>query len=142
MVLAASTIECIGFGIYSAIFLRCGLQNIARPDADAVARLMRAGPILGVSLGVAIFALIASVWLTHGRFAWTDFPAWGQLTLMVLFAMWVSNLIFEIWTLDSVRKGHAASTDVAVPVRRARRHLLLHCVLVVGLWIPWVSTLL
>ena len=132
MVLAASTIECIGFGIYSAIFLRCGLQNIARPNAEAVARLMRAGPILGVSLGVAIFALIASVWLTHGRFALADFPAWGQLTLMILFAMWVSNLIRDgMPTLHG--RPRRLHRWVASP---SSAPLLLHCVLVVGLWIP------
>lgn len=142
MVLAASTIECIGFGIYSAIFLRCGLQNIARTNEDALARLMRAGPFLGVSLGAAIFALIASIWLAHGRFELADQPAWGQLTLGILFALWVSNLIFEIWTLDPVRKHHSAGTDASEPSRRARRHLLFHCVLVTSLWLPWLSTLL
>jgi len=142
MVLVASTIECIGFGIYSAIFLRCGLLNIARPNEAALARLMRAGPVLGISLGVAIFALIASIWLTHGRFVLADFPPWGQLTLAVLFILWISNLVFEIWTLDPVRKLEGGSSEATQAVKIARTHLLAHCLFVIGLWLPWFSTLL
>ena len=142
MVLAASTIECIGFGIYSAIFLRCGLLNIARPNTAALAQLMRAGPVLGISLGTAIFALIGAIWLAHGRFELGDHPGWGQLTIGILFALWVSNLIFEIWTLDPVRKQQSSLDGTSAPVARARRHLIGHCILVISLWMPWLSTLL
>ncbi len=142
MVLVASTIECVGFGIYSAIFLWCGALNIARPNPEALGRLMRLGPLLGISLGVGIFALIASVWLAFGRFTWADHPAWGQLTLIMLFALWVSNVIFEIWTLEPVRKSSPGSDEAHLAHARARRHLLPHCLLICGLWAPWLITLL
>ena len=142
MVLAASTIECIGFGIYSAIFLWCGLQNIARPNPEAFGRLMRLGPLLGISLGTGIFALIASIWIAFGRFTWSDHPTWGKLTLTILFVLWVSNIIFEIWTLDPVRKASQGSAESEVAHRRARHHLLPHCILIIGLWAPWLFTLL
>ena len=122
--------------------LRCGLQNIARPNAVAIGRLMRAGPVLGISLGVAIFALITAIWLSHGRFSLADHPAWGQLTLAILFCLWVSNLIFEIWTLDPLRKRPPTSEESEPAVRRVRAHLIGHCILVISLWMPWLSTLL
>ena len=61
MTLAISIVECTGFGIYSAIFLWCGMHNLVRPNPEAFARLMKAGPVLGLSLGTGIFALIAAI---------------------------------------------------------------------------------
>ncbi len=141
MILAVSIIECIGFGIYSAIFLWCGMHNIMRPNPDAFARLMKAGPILGLSLGTGIFALIVAIWLGSGRFEWADHPPWAQLTFAFLFSMWVSNLIFEVWTLEPIRKTSAGTPEAHAALARARRHLLVHCVFVTGLWAPWLSTL-
>jgi hypothetical protein len=141
MILAISIVECIGFGIYSAIFLWCGMQNLVRPSPDAFARLMKAGPVLGLSLGTGIFALIFTIWLGIGRFEWADHPPWAQLTFAFLFAMWVSNLVFEIWTLDPIRKSHDSNSNTDADFSRARRHLLIHCVFIAGLWVPWLTTL-
>ena len=141
MTLALSIVECLAFGLYSAIFLWCGARNAARPDAAAIARLMKAGPVLGLSMGTGIFALIAVVWLSRGRFSLADHPPWAQLTFAVLFALWVSNLVFEIWTLDPIRKNPSSVVDRSTTIVRVQRHLLVHCGLVVGLWVPWLTTL-
>ena len=140
MTLALSIVECLAFGLYSAIFLWCGVRNAMRPNTVAIARLMKAGPVLGLSMGTGIFALIAVVWLSHGRFALTDHPRWAQLTFAALFALWVSNLVFEIWTLDPIRKASAGADDCSGAIARTRRHLLVHCGLIVGLWMPWLTT--
>ena len=141
MLLAISIVECIGFGLYSIIFLWCGMHNMVRANPDAFARLMKAGPILGLCLGTGIFALILSIWLGSGRFEWADHPPWAQLTFAFLFALWVSNLIFEIWTLEPVRKTRSGTSEADAALSRARRHLLVHCGFITGLWAPWLSTL-
>ena len=141
MTTAISIIEYIGFGLYGAIFLWCGVQNLVRPSPAAFARLMKAGPVLGLSLGTGIFALFGSIWLSSGRFEWADHPPWTQLTFAFLFAMWVSNIVFEIWTLEPVRKSPAGTPAADAALSRARRHLLVHCVFISGLWAPWLSTL-
>jgi len=141
MTLAISIVECTGFGIYSAIFLWCGMQNLVRPNSNAFARLMKAGPVLGLSLGIGIFALILLIWLSNGRFAWVDHAPWSQLTFAFLFALWVSNLVFEVWTIEPIRKASAGTAQADAAISRARRHLLVHCVFIIGLWAPWLSTL-
>lgn len=142
MNLAVSIVECIGFGIYSVIFLWCGMQNLVRPNPDAFTRLMRVGPVLGLSLGTGIFALILAIWLSNGRFELADHAPWSQLTFAVLFKLWVSNIIFEIWTLEPIRQARSDPSDSDAAFVRARRHLLLHCVFIIGLWAPWLSTFL
>ena len=142
MLLAISIVECIGLGIYSAIFLWCGMHNLVRPSPTAFARLMKTGPVLGLSLGTGIFALLCAIWLGNGRFQWTDHAPWAQLTFAFLFAIWFSNMVFEIWTLDPIRKAHAGTSNTDDVLSRVRLHLLVHCVFITGLWAPWLSTLL
>ena len=141
MNLALSVVECLAFGLYSLIFLWFGARNAARPNPAAFARLMKAGPVLGLSLGTGIFVLLLIIWLSNGRFDVADHPPWAQLTFAVLFALWVSNLIFEIWTLEPLRKAGSAIEQADAAIARARRHLLVHCVFVAGLWVPWLTTL-
>ncbi len=139
MVLAVSALECISFGIYTATFLWFGLQNIARANPDAFTGLMRLGPMLGIALGTGIFALIGSTWLLYGRFELADMPPSSQVAAAVLLAVWLSNMIFEVWTLDPVRKSASTADSFQSAVIRARRHLLLHCALVAALWMPWLA---
>tara|TARA_Y100001968_G_C19433556_1_gene758362 strand:+ start:225 stop:656 length:432 start_codon:yes stop_codon:yes gene_type:complete len=139
--LIASIIECCGLGVYCVIFWWLGLQSLAKPSRAAIDQLMRLRYVLALSLGIAVVALAVNVWMAHGRFAWADFPGWGQLTLALLLALLLSNLVLEFATLQPIRSSTLGSPQVEPALLVAQRHLLCHCVLAVGLWLPWLATL-
>ena len=95
------------------------------------------GPGLGLSLGATVFGGLGAHYLEHGAFAWSlERPA-ELLGWLTFFAMWVSNIKLEVWTLEPLRKldrergltDEAAFEAATAPVAR---HLLVHAALVLA----------
>ena len=96
------------------------------------------GPLLGLSFGACIFGTLAGIWLDHGEFTlrWSTQTDRAESALHItFFAVWISNIKLEIWTLDPLRKLDSSPTVTPViddPLRTAmhatRRHIALHTV--------------
>ena len=83
--------------------------NGGSPTADqqTIANWLSLGPILGVSLGLAIFAAIGNHWFAHGEMTWhftTPQEKGESLAWVTLLIMWISNIKLEIWTNEPLRK--------------------------------------
>lgn len=81
------------------------LPSLAPWDVVRVYRAWGAG--FGLSLGACILGGLSGYWLRTGSFAWgfgTSEEALISATFLVFFAMWISNLFLEVWTLEPLRK--------------------------------------
>ena len=98
----------------------------------------RTGPILGLSMGMCILGTVAGQWLDHQAFElyWaTDSDRVESAMYITFFAIWVSNIKLEIWTLEPMRK---IDNDLSIKPANieafhsaagpARGHLMLHSV--------------
>lgn len=105
---------------------------------DAIRAYRAFGPGLGLSLGASILGMLVAYYLEHGEFRWGWSTPEEQLTLaawLCFFALWVSNLRLEVWTLDPLRKLDQDGTisDMAAYRQHARgllSHLFLHSALI------------
>ena len=95
------------------------------------------GVILGLSLGATLLPSIVIIWFERGSY-------YPQNTIETLgagvgFAMWVSNMILEIWTLDPIRKYDLGILDeqhnIETKRRKALGHIRFHALLCIGTYI-------
>jgi len=98
------------------------------------------GPIFGISLGTCIFAALGLEWITYEDFSlrWENSrEVRFSIGVLVGFAMWISNFILEIWTLDPFRKISAETTaqNMKSLIQKLKGHLLLHTSLIIAITI-------
>ena len=136
----ASIIECLSFGLYSGLVGWFGLQAIARPRLESFEPLIRCRVFLALALATGVLALGVSVQISRGGFHWSDFPVWGQQTLGILFSLVGSHIVLASHTLPRLSQLDTDSAQLASSLLRARLHMAAHCLLVVALWVPWLST--
>ena len=90
------------------------------------------GVILGLSLGGTILPSIVLKWQSAQHFYPETYNE--KMGIIVGFAMWVSNIILEIWTLDPLRKRDLGLLDDSALIDKAeaksKRHLVFHAILV------------
>ena len=135
---ALQYLQNAGFVLYLVPYLWFGLVSL-RHKADSTAattsarRFLSMGPLLGLSLGACIFGALAGIWLGHGEFSWAN-ASTVEITLQLVFGItWVSNIKFEVWTLEPSRKKLASGAAAIGPeLSRARRHLWVHCILLIA----------
>ena len=139
----ALALRDVGFVLYGgplvAFAVLVGLRaHLVSANGVEIFRAYRAwGPGLGLSLGATVFGGLGAHYLEHGAFAWSlERPA-ELLGWLTFFAMWVSNIKLEVWTLEPLRKldrergltDEAAFEAATAPVAR---HLLIHAALVLA----------
>lgn len=105
-----------------------------------VVRVYRAwGAGFGLSLGGCIFGGLLGYWLRTGAFSWGfggGQESLSSATFLVFFALWASNLILEVWTLEPLRKldqGGVVKDEAAYRegAGRLSRHMTLQALLCV-----------
>ena len=111
-------------------------QVLALDTVGLVRAFRSLGPVLGLSLGLCVLGGLSAHALQHGGFSWSlerpgELVAWASF-----FALWVSNIRLEIWTLDPLRllDKDGVITDEATyasAVDGLTRHLAVHAALVV-----------
>lgn len=138
MLWLANIIGAGGFLIYAMFFLVIGWNAIFNKDLDKAKAqldsLTKIGPILGLSLGACIFGLLAAILIDDGGFSWDAFTPYRTRVGTAFGLMWLSNIKFEIWTLDAVRNMEADSSEAVSPsaIRTVHRHLWVHCLLIIS----------
>lgn len=137
-----------GASISFALLLGIYPRGTGRPRAE-VARVYRAaGPILGISMGVWVFAMLGARWFEHGAFRW-DWDTLGArldlATWLVFATLWLSSLVLEIWTLEPFRTALDPKTnEVTKPevfergYRTVTRHITLNAVIFAVWQALWV----
>jgi len=135
----ATILQNVGFLAYALPILWCTTLLI-RPgkEVKTLRRFRRVGPLLGFALGACILGTLAGIWIDHSAFElrWqTDQDRLESAMYITFFAVWISNIKLEIWSLEGVRKidndPAADPTDSAAfagAVATVRRHLNLHSV--------------
>ena len=110
----ASTLHWIGILAYGgvlvvfALLLPLGgrLRGLQPWHLDRVFRAC--GPISGLGLGTLLVGGFLRLWLVRGSFSWNlDILLAKHL---VLFVLWVSYTILEIWTLEPLRRLDSGDT--------------------------------
>jgi len=138
----ANILQLVGFGLYALPILWCTallLWKGEHPDIVVPLRHFRKfGPVLGLSLGACILGALVGIWMDHGEFTFnwsTDHGRLSGAAVITFFAVWVSNIKLEIWTLEPVRKlDHQPPqqpSDMPAFFRAVgslRTHLMLHSV--------------
>ncbi|MEC7947740.1 MAG: hypothetical protein VX265_09250, partial [Myxococcota bacterium] len=108
----ALTLRDLGFLLYGGPLIAFAVvislsSRIPGLSPWAAVRTFRAwGPGLGLSLGAAVAGGLAAHWLAHGSFTWAWDTPRAQVELaawLAFFAVWVSNIRLEVWTLHSLR---------------------------------------
>lgn len=138
LTLVQSTAWSIYLGIIASfailgIFSRVNIR-------DYLVWFRKFGVILGLSLGATLLSTIALIWFERGSY----YPVAGIETIGVTFgfAMWVSNIILEIWTLDPIRKFDLNILDAEVSIeekeQKSMRHIRLHALLCLGMHVCFV----
>jgi len=122
---------------WNAIFTK----DLGKAKAQLVS-LMKIGPILGLSLGASIFGLLAAILIDDGGFSWDAFTPYRIRVGTAYGLMWLSNIKFEIWTLDAVRNMDADSSEPVShsAIRTVHRHLWVHCLLIISVLIVSLQT--
>lgn len=143
---AADLLRDLGFLLYGGpmvaftvlVLLADALPSMRPWD---IVRAFRAwGPGFGLALGTCVFGALAGHWLRRGGFVWGWQTAAEKLELaawLVFFALWVSNVKLEIWTLEPLRKldPPAGVSDPDAYVRALgplRRHMVAHAAMVLA----------
>ena len=138
----ANILQHAGFIVYALPILWCTFKMHQLKEQSGLVRPLRTfrrmGPVLGLSLGACILGVLAGQWLDHQAFElhWsTDSDRVESAMYITFFAIWVSNIKLEIWTLEPLRKIDNATSlypesmdafhSAAAPVRA---HLLLHTI--------------
>lgn len=138
---SALLLRDLGFLLYGgpmvafAVLVALG-DRLPSAAAVEVVRAYRSwGPGFGLSLGACVFGALAAHWLTWSAFDWSlerpvEAAAWAAF-----FAMWLSNLVLEVWSLEPLRKLDRARslTDpaaFAAALPKFTRHLVVHAGLV------------
>jgi hypothetical protein len=128
--------------IYGGTVVTFALLFLVFPRATGrprhwLARVWRsAGPILGLSMGVQVLALIAGRWLDQGHLALLG-PL-DAATWVVFGLLWFSSFVLEIWTMDRLRSAVGPDDEPCdVPAFEAgfadtRAHLVVNALLVVA----------
>ncbi len=138
MLLLAQLVECAGLALYCGLVLWCTARSLSGVRSEARTYLHAHRITLRLSLSVGVAGLGATVAVGNGRFLWSDFPPWGQLTLLLLLALVCSHTVLELKTL---RRGRFLSpNEQAGPLFKTRPHLILQSLLGIALWLPWVAT--
>ncbi len=149
LVLFAQIVRDLGFLVYGGVIVATTLTASAAPwvgmgsPALVLGRFRSVGPLLGISMGAAFVGAVVAHYGSYGAFRWGFDPGVGGAAVaaawLVFFALWVSNIRLEVWTLEPLRRldpnGNGASPDAAALDRASRlvlRHLQLHSALVVG----------
>jgi len=115
-------------------------------SAEQVARVFQAaGPVMGLSMGAWVFALLVGRYLARGGLHWSwdggaarlDLAAW-----VVFAALWASSFVLEIWTLEPVRVALAGDepAEVERALRPVRVHLGANAVLFAVWCLLWAGT--
>ena len=125
----ASIIVTTAFVVYALPFLVFGLVSSMQSANQRLRQFMALGPVLGLSLGACIAFGLYGIWLENGEFSWQQSSDVQITTQVVFFVMWISNMIFEIWTLEPARKQQPLSGPT---FQKIRRHLWLHCGLIIA----------
>ena len=127
----------LSWSVYSGTFLAYAAYLSFLPIQkrnEQVRSLMNTGVVLGLAFGVLIFDVLLTRWLDLGHY----YPVSdGELiAFAVAGALWCSNIVFEIWTLDPIRKVHQGvlleKVDVQRSFDRCYRHLIVHAALIVS----------
>ncbi len=127
---AALFLEIVGFWVYATPFFLLAALSIPKIRLERLCPFMSLGPLIGLSLGGCILGALSGIWMDHETFSW-DHSSNSEMGLHItFFMMWVSNIKFEIWTLDPIRKAEGPPPDAAL--RTVNRHLWLHCTLLAG----------
>ena len=136
----AHIFQLVGFWLYALPILWCAGTLLVKREVHAnigtLRRFQTLGPLLGLSLGGCIFGAIVGTWMDHGEFSMDWSSQEGRLeaaALISFFAVWVSNIKLEIWTLEPVRKLDNRVPDLPErseafeqAVGSLRLHLALH----------------
>ena len=136
----AQIVQYAGFLLYSVPIFWSALSILRAPSQEATLQKLRTfrrlGPLLGLSLGACIFGTLAGIWLDHSEFSlrWSSQVEQTESAMYVaFFAVWVSNIKLEIWTLDPLRKLDPDSTRIPTlegrlqtAIHAARKHISLH----------------
>lgn len=119
----ALLVRDLGFLVYGGGICTFALmaQLSARVGGLPTAHVLRTyrgfGPGLGLGLGAAVFGALTAHFGMAGAFSWgldaatggaAGFAAW-----LVFFALWMSNIQLEVWTLEPLRKLDPDGTGVA-----------------------------
>lgn len=101
------------------------LQAFSQATNDDYLRWFRRfGVILGLSLGGSILSSIILIWFERGHYYPVSTMETGALT--VGFALWVSNIVLEIWTLDPIRKHDLNILDDSLSIENCQQKALRH----------------
>lgn len=101
------------------------LQLFSQTDtADYLLWFRKMGVILGLSLGASILPSIVIRWLEIGSYY--PLSSMEGVAFSVGFALWVSNIILEIWTLDPIRKFDLNLLDDAHSIEQCRQKSVVH----------------
>lgn len=147
LVLPAALIRDLSFVVYGGGIAVFALQASLSPLVGGLPRhtVLRAyrgfGPGLGIALGLTVFSALVAHYGAVGAFSWRPVPATGGVAGLLgwlgFFALWVSNIRLEVWTLEPIRKldpnGQGEAPDAAALDRAERavtRHLLIQALLV------------
>ena len=135
-------LQYAGFALYALPILWSVLAlmraSAASESLKTLRHFRRLGPLLGLSLGACILGTLAGIWLDHGVFElrWSTEAARVESAMYItFFAVWVSNIKLEVWTLEPLRKLDPEATQTPVfddryghAVRSIQRHMTLHAV--------------
>jgi len=139
---AATIIQHVGFLLYALPTLWCTFalyrHRTAEASLPAIRSFKRIGPLLGLSMGACILGTLSGIWLEHGEyeFRWATPTDQAETAMYItFFAVWVSNIKLEIWTLEPLRKldpnsakEPALSEPYTSALQATKRHLTLHAV--------------
>lgn len=101
------------------------LQLFSQTDTENYLLWFRKmGVILGLSLGATILPSIVIRWLETGSYY--PLSSMEGVAFSVGFALWVSNIILEIWTLDPIRKFDLNLLDESLSIEQCRQKAVVH----------------
>jgi hypothetical protein len=129
--------------LYAGVIITFAINSIRTTSPTEFLTSFRSvGVILGLSFGGTILSSIVLYWFTRGSYyptSTSETIGWG-----FGFALWISNIVLEIWTLDPIRKKSLdilpAEVDSTVTEQKALRHLQGHSILCVCTYIVcWLA---
>ena len=150
MLTAAQILHTLGFLLYGGplvaftilITTADVIPHVKRWDLVRVYRAW--GPGLGLSLGATILGRLTAYYIENGAFSWGwSSPEEIQVTAawLTFFAMWISNLKLEVWTLEPLRKlDDGTITDEAAyasATQQLVRHMWVHAILILAVAIQF-----
>ena len=130
-----SIIRDIGWIIYAGtMFSFALLFPFVADKTKQFQTFMKLGSILGLSLGCVIFSCLLSRWIEVGHY----YPQnkMEGIAFGAALMLWISNIVFEIWTLDPLRKAQNPELNLSIDTdachTKAVRHLFFHCFLLLS----------